>query len=57
MRIAAALYWYTNGELSQAKAADIAGMQRVEFIDELSRRKISAFVVDQDDLRRELERG
>lgn len=57
MRIAAAIYWYSRGEVSQGKAAEVAGMTRVEFLDELARRKVDAFVVDEDDLRRELERG
>lgn len=57
MRIAAAIYWYTRGELSQGKAAEVAGMQRVEFIDELARRRVDAFVVDPADLNRELSRG
>jgi predicted HTH domain antitoxin len=57
MRIAAAIHWYSRGEVSQTKAAEIAGMERVEFIDELARQKVDAFVVDTDGLKRELERG
>lgn len=57
MRIAAAIYWYSRGEVSQGKAADIAGMARVEFLDELARRGVDAVQVDLDDLRRELDRG
>ena len=57
MRIAAAIHWYSQGEISQGKAAQVAGMTRVEFIDELARRKIDAFVVDGEDLRKELDRG
>ncbi len=57
MRIAAAIYWYTRGEISQGKAAEVAGMQRVEFIDELARRRVDAFVVDQADLKKEIGRG
>ncbi len=34
MRVAAALLWYSRGELSQSKAAEIAGTSRAEFIDE-----------------------
>src|SRR5438105_11141201 len=40
MRVAAALLWYSHGELSQSKAAEIAGTSRSEFIDELSHRRI-----------------
>ena len=57
MRVAAAIYWYSRGELSQGKAAQVAGMQRVQFMDELARRKADAFVVDDDDLAAELERS
>lgn len=57
MRLAAALYWYSRGEVSQGNAAEIAGITRVQFIDELARRKADAFVVDLADLRRELQRG
>ena len=56
MRLAAAIYWYSRGELSQGKAAEVAGMQRVAFIDELARRKVDAFVVDMSDLKKELAR-
>ena len=57
MRVAAAIYWYSRGEVSQGKAAQIAGMERVEFVDELARRKEDAFAVDPEDLRREIDRG
>jgi len=57
MRLAAALYWYSRGEVSQGNAAQIAGISRVQFIDELGRRKADAFVVDMADLRRELNRA
>jgi predicted HTH domain antitoxin len=57
MRLAAAIYWYSQGEVSKGKAAQIAGMARVQFIDELARRRADAFVVDIADLRRELKGG
>jgi len=40
MRMAAALLWYSHGEISQSKAAEIAGTSRAEFIDELAHRRI-----------------
>ena len=40
MRIAAAVQWYAEGLVSQGKGAKIAGLTRVEFIRELSRRKV-----------------
>ncbi|HEY8666620.1 MAG TPA: UPF0175 family protein [Tepidisphaeraceae bacterium] len=57
MRFAAAVHWYTRGEISQSRAATVAGMTRVEFLDELALRKIEAFAVDTEGLRRELARG
>ena len=41
MRIAAAVKWYELGELSQGKAAEVAGLTRAAFIDALARFKVS----------------
>jgi predicted HTH domain antitoxin len=41
MRIAAAVKWYELGRLSQAKAAEVAGLSRSAFIEALSRFKVS----------------
>ncbi|MBD2567145.1 UPF0175 family protein [Anabaena lutea] len=57
LRLAAAIHWYQRGEISQEKAANIAGLDRTDFILALSREKIDVFNVDFDDLQRELERG
>jgi predicted HTH domain antitoxin len=54
MRIAAAVQWYAEQVVSQEKGAEIAGLSRVEFIDELSRRKIPVFQTTMDDLIREM---
>ena len=43
MRIVAAVKWYDLGEISQAQAAEIAGLNRGEFINILSRYKVSPF--------------
>lgn len=32
MRLAAAIYWYQKGEISQEKAAQIAGLNRRDFL-------------------------
>jgi len=53
VRIAAAIHWYQQGELSQERAAEIAGMDRTAFLFELSRRKIDVIHVDLEELRRE----
>jgi predicted HTH domain antitoxin len=54
MRIAASIHWYQQGELSMERAAETAGMNRVEFLSELSRRRVDVFVIDPEDLEREL---
>jgi predicted HTH domain antitoxin len=56
MRLAAAIHWYSQGMISQGKAAEIAGLSRIEFLDELFRRKVSAVQVTLEELRAELRR-
>ncbi|MCA9981798.1 MAG: UPF0175 family protein [Anaerolineales bacterium] len=43
MRLAAAVKWYEVGRLSQAKAAEIAGVSRAEFLAALGRYHVSPF--------------
>lgn len=57
MRLAAAIHWYERGELSQEKAAGLAGMDRTDFLMALAREQADAFVVDFEDLKREIQRG
>ena len=57
MRLAAAIHWYERGEISQEKAAQIAGLDRVDFLSAIAREQADAFVVDINDLKRELDRG
>ncbi len=57
MRLAAAIYWYSRTEISQEIASAIAGLNRRDFIDAMAGEKVDVFVVDFDDLKRELERG
>ena len=56
MRLAAAMLWYSRGTISQEKAAEIAGLNRAEFLAALARNEMDVFVVDFKDLERELER-
>jgi len=56
LRVAAALLWYSKGELSQSKAAEIAGKSRAEFIDELSHRRIPVVQVTAEELQDERSR-
>ena len=43
MRLAAAVKWYEMGRVSQEKAAEIAGMNREDFLMELSKFEVSPF--------------
>lgn len=54
--LAAAIHWYQQGRLSMERAAEIAGLHRIDFLLELGRRKIDAFHVDLDELREEAAR-
>jgi predicted HTH domain antitoxin len=54
VRIAAAIHWYQQGFVSMERAAETAGMDRPQFLAELARRKVDVFVVDEEDLEREL---
>ena len=56
MRVAAAIHWYQRGQVSQEKAAQIAGLDRTEFLDALARDGVDAFSVDVSDQQRELAR-
>jgi predicted HTH domain antitoxin len=54
MRIAAAVKWYKMGEISQEKAAKIAGLNRAEFIKILSRYRIFPFQYSPEDVAEEI---
>lgn len=54
MRIAAAVKWYELGEISQAKAAEIAGSTRAEFINALSRYQVDFIQYTAQELAEEL---
>jgi predicted HTH domain antitoxin len=56
MRLAAAMLWYSRGMVSQSKAAEIAGLNRADFLRALARHEMDVFVVDFDDLQREVDR-
>ncbi|MFW6114648.1 MAG: UPF0175 family protein [bacterium] len=57
MRLAAAIHWYSKGTLSQEKAAEVAGLDRTDFLLALAREQVEAFPVDLTQLAREMERG
>ncbi len=54
MRIAAAVKWYELGDISQAKAAEIAGLTRAEFINALSRYQVDFMQSTAQELAQEL---
>ena len=54
MRLAAAIHWYSQEMVSQGKAAEIAGLSRAQFLNELLRS--AAIQVTIEELREELRR-
>jgi predicted HTH domain antitoxin len=52
--VAAAVKWYELGELSQGKAAEVAGLTRSEFITALARFKVSPLQYSAEELAEEL---
>ncbi len=55
MKTAACVQWYAQGLVSQGKAAEIAGLSRADFLDELYRRKVPACQVTYEELIEEIE--
>jgi predicted HTH domain antitoxin len=56
LRLAAAVKWYELGEVSQGRAAEIAGISRQEFLTELGRYRVSPFQYSPDEVLDEAER-
>jgi predicted HTH domain antitoxin len=54
MRIAAAVKWYELGDISQNKAAEIAGLSRAEFINALSRYRVDFMQYTAEELAEEM---
>jgi predicted HTH domain antitoxin len=54
VRIAASIHWYQQASISMERAAELAGMDRAEFLAELARRRVDVFVIEEEDLAREL---
>jgi predicted HTH domain antitoxin len=57
LRLAAAIHWYQREKVSQEKAAQIAGLDRSDFLAALAREEVDVIQVDFDDLDMELARG
>lgn len=50
MRLAAAVKWYETEQISQSKAAEVAGISRAEFLAALDRFGVSPFQITADEL-------
>jgi predicted HTH domain antitoxin len=57
LRLPAAIHWYSRGSVSQERAAQIAGLDRTDFLMALAREGVDAFTVDMKSLERELGDG
>jgi predicted HTH domain antitoxin len=57
LRLAAAVFWYHRAEISMERAAQIAGLDRTEFLLTLAGRQLDTVVIDFDDLDQELARA
>ncbi|MCL4692515.1 MAG: UPF0175 family protein [Candidatus Hydrogenedentes bacterium] len=57
LRLAAAVTWYENGKVSQEIAAQLAGLNRTDFLLALARMGRDSFQVDMKDLDEEFRRG
>jgi len=55
MRLAAAVKWYEMKTISQAKAAEVAGISRAEFLDALSKFDVSPFQYEEDEIAQEVK--
>jgi predicted HTH domain antitoxin len=56
MRLAAAIHWYSRGEISQGRGAEIAGLSRREFLEALYRAEVPACQETIEELKEEVER-
>lgn len=54
MRLVSAVKWYELGQLSQSKAAEVAGISRQEFLHSLARFNVSPFQVTPEELAKEV---
>lgn len=54
MRIAAAVKWYELGEISQGKAAEIAGLTRADFLQALARYQVDFMQYTAEELAEEM---
>jgi len=55
MRLAAAAKWYETQQLSQGRAAEVAGLSRAEFLTALARFGVSPFQASIEEVMQDLE--
>ena len=56
MRLAASLFWFSRGLVSQGWAAEFAGLSRSAFLNACFVNQVQAVVIDFDEIDRELGR-
>ena len=54
LKLTAAIHWYERGLMTQERAAELAAMNRRNFLHALARESMDMFVLDEDSLAREL---
>jgi predicted HTH domain antitoxin len=57
LKRAAVAKWYELGTVSQGKGAEILGLSRSEFLDVLSRYRVSPYQVDEEDFATQAPHG
>ena len=55
LRLTAAVKWYEMGKISQSKAAELAGISRVEFLRALGQFQVSPYQITPEELAAEVE--
>ena len=56
VRLMAALKMFELGKLSSGKAAELAGLSRIEFLETCGRYQVSVFNIPDEDVEQELQR-
>ncbi len=54
IKITTAIHWYQKGEISEKKAAQIAGLNHQEFLSCLAKEKMNFLTVDDDEIKQEV---
>jgi len=54
MKLAAAIHWYQKGEISEKKAAQVAGLNHRDFLMSLAEEKVSVSTISLDQVRENL---